>query len=254
MFWVRVWIFHALSDDFIRVAQKSTCNKSHSLLITAMKILSPVLLLVIGVSTCNGDAIALKKVVPSMASYHTRKLHFNTIALRRQLELSDQCIDATEALYNTTEILSANQAWVAEIEVLEGDCNQSGNAGTCILDSKTLNTHDAFMSACTNAGGTPALFSDSFSCSVTENDATAQIDFEFVDIPECIMPSCDEEVGRELVGGFVEQSAKLTEQSLSTEFDSVLCTEEAPTSLAYSLDPKASFVIVSSMALAWLVL
>jgi len=211
-----------------------------------MKLPAAVLLLAVGSSAST--AVTLKNVRPSVATFQER--HLNS----RQLGISEECLAATEDLYNTAAISSANTAWVEELRAFDGNCIQNGMAGTCTFDSKALSTHDAFVSACTEAGGTPAFFSDSFYCSVMEGDAVTPVTFAFVDVPECIASSCEEILGQTLVTAFVEQTSKFTQEELSSEFDSVTCAD-VPTSMAFGLDAKASFGIMSvASALAWLLL
>lgn len=166
----------------------------------------------------------------------------------RSLEISEECLTSTQALYATPELEAANQAWAAELATLEGDCGSVGrNAGSCVIDSKTLASHTALVNACTAVGGTPGLYTDSFTCSVTDGTDSATATFEFVDVPECLPEGCVEEVGGEIVQGFLAATAEITETALSQTFDSVTCTAEdvAPTSLAVGVNPKAVLGVMS---------
>jgi hypothetical protein len=214
-----------------------------------MKVTAVAPLVVIGLSGANAKLDAIASKTPSLADFRD----YN----RRGLQLSEECIANTEALYKTTEIAAANAAWVEELATMEGECSAKDGTGKCVLDSKNLEAHDQFVEACANAGGTLALISDSFKCDITDGDKSGVAHFEFVDVPECIAPGCEAVVGRAIVAGFVSNTADLTEQALAKEFDSVECTsaDEAPpaTSLAHGVSPKAVFGIMS-LALSFFVL
>ena len=119
---------------------------------------------------------------------------------------TDECTTETEALQSTAQIKNANDAWNAEFTSLFNDpsvCNIIGNSGTCTFDSKSLNSHEEYLSACTQVGGSPQTYSDSFSCSFQNNGENFQIEYLFVDVPECIASSCDQAAGQALVSGLV---------------------------------------------------
>jgi hypothetical protein len=119
---------------------------------------------------------------------------------------TDECTTETEALQSTAQIKNANDAWNAEFTSLFNDssvCNIIDNSGTCTFDSKSLNSHEEYLSACTQVGGSPQTYSDSFSCSFQSNGENFQIEYLFVDVPECIASSCDQAAGQALVSGLV---------------------------------------------------
>jgi hypothetical protein len=118
----------------------------------------------------------------------------------------DECTTETEALQSTAQIQNVNDAWNAEFTSLFNDpsvCNITGNSGTCTFDSKSLSSHEEYLSACTQVGGSPQTYSDSFSCSFQNNGENFQIEYLFVDVPECIASSCDQAAGQALVSGLV---------------------------------------------------
>lgn len=212
-----------------------------------MKIPAALFLIVGGAfATIDDNEGILKSATPSLASLE--KHRYRHLATAGQLEASKECLANMDALYSTSDVLSANEAWVNEMKAYKGECIQNSMSLTCTFDSKTLASHDVFVNACTEAGGTPALFSDSFSCTVSENGSTALPMFVFVDVPECIATSCDESVGRALVASFVEDTTVNTESTLLNDFDSVQCISE-PESSASPL--KASFSVMSLIALLY---
>jgi hypothetical protein len=118
----------------------------------------------------------------------------------------DECTTETEALQSTAQIQNVNDAWNAEFTSLFNDpsvCNITGNSGTCTFDSKSLSSHEEYLSACTQVGGSPQTYSDSFSCSFQNNGENFQIEYLFVDVPECIASSCDQAAGQALVSDLV---------------------------------------------------
>ena len=122
---------------------------------------------------------------------------------------TDECATETEALQNTAQIQNANAAWNAEFASLTNEsavCNIIDNSGTCTFDSKSLSSHEDYFSACTQVGGSPQTYSDSFSCSFMSNGEKFQIEYQFVDIPECIAFSCDQAAGQASVSELVEHS------------------------------------------------
>jgi hypothetical protein len=119
---------------------------------------------------------------------------------------SDECTTETEALQSTAQIQNANAAWNAEFSSFLNDpsvCNIIGNSGTCTFDSKSLSSHEEYFSACTQVGGSPQTYSDSFSCTFLNNGDRIQREYLFVDIPECIASSCDQAAGQARVSALV---------------------------------------------------
>jgi hypothetical protein len=118
----------------------------------------------------------------------------------------DECTTETEALQSTAQIQNVNDAWNAEFTSLFNDpsvCNITGNSGTCTFDSKSLSSHEEYLSACTQVGGSPQTYSDAFRCSFQNNGENFQIEYLFVDVPECIASSCDQAAGQALVSDLV---------------------------------------------------
>jgi hypothetical protein len=119
---------------------------------------------------------------------------------------SDECTTETEALQSTAQIQNANAAWNAEFSSFLNDpsvCNIIGNSGTCTFDSKSLSSHEEYFSACTQVGGSPQTYSDSFSCTFLNNGDRIQREYLFVDVPECIASSCDQAAGQARVSSLV---------------------------------------------------
>jgi hypothetical protein len=118
----------------------------------------------------------------------------------------DECTTETEALQSTAQIQKVNDAWNAEFTSLFSDpsvCNIIDNSGTCTFDSKSLSSHEEYLSACTQVGGSPQTYSDSFSCSFQKDGENFQVVYLFVDVPECIASSCDQAAGQALVSDLV---------------------------------------------------
>lgn len=213
-----------------------------------MKVVAALLLIALSVVTVEGDGISVAGKKNDAGGLRN---------MRRELGISDECLNNTEVLYVTPSLEAASNQWVQELETLEGECSQNGASGVCILDSKRLSSHQALIDACTEAGGTPALFTDAVMCDVEDGGSKAEATFRFVDIPECIASGCTEIVGQTLVRKFITDTAKLTEDALSLEFDSVSCranSDGATTSLAVSLKPTTAVFGVVSAVLALLFL
>lgn len=172
------------------------------------------------------------------------------------LQITEECAVDTAALYDTTQIKIANAAWEAEFESSSQatyDCaiSPGTTSGTCVFDSKKLSAHNLFLSTCTEVGGTSQTFTDSFSCVVTEQGVNAQLNIQLVDIPECIVPSCDGDVGAAIVDELVSMTADSTESELSTQFNQVQCTAQLSSS-AYGPHPWKAYIAVVCATLGWI--
>lgn len=203
-------------------------------------------LLLIGSSTVSAVETGFmfhktKNIVPVMMTTATK--HDCMQTRMRMLEVSDQCLADTDALYNTPELSNAFSAWEAELAQLDFDdvCFLNADAGTldCTLDSTLLLTHEAATDACGIVGGNTYLYSDTLGCTITENGMTLHISINFVDIPECVADTCNLDELSEELNNIASEAAQYYEDELSRQFDNVQC------SLAVGLYTKVSFGIMS---------
>jgi len=152
------------------------------------------------------------------------------------VDASEQCIDETNALRNTTEYESARDAFVDDVNNDKAcSTDASTNTVTCVYDSKTYPSHNLFFSACSQLGGETHLISDSVTCSFVDIGTNWVSNYYYVDKPECVSPACDADVAEALVEASTDRQAEHAEDQLSAQYDNVQCTSPAP-----PLDTSAS--------------
>jgi len=211
----------------------------------SMKILATIVLAMGASSVTAGKAglTVSNKAVPSMTTYHEHMWS-------RLLEVSQQCSDATNALYATTELSTALEAYESEITQRAENGEICSTVGKCYLDSQTLSTHNALVSACKEVGGISYISSHSIYCTAEFrlSGDKGEISINYDNIPECLAAACNEMEVDEELDNIAATVVQIEEESLSFEYDNVQC------SLGYGLEPKAALGMMSAMAaLAWVI-
>ena len=143
---------------------------------------------------------------------------------------SDPCWIATDALYETTTLSTAYDAWETELDNFEPDdsaCTApSQNRLECdvTLDSTTLASHDDLVDACEQVGGQTYLQSDSISCNVVDSGQEIVFDIRFLSLPHCFASTCDIEKVANDLDGYIDEAVVQYEAGFSFLFESVECT------------------------------
>lgn len=222
-----------------------------NLLSTMMKFLSALVIVLYSGSSTASDIDSVERALkstrdpisPLSLAHHHQYLNGR--------HLSDDCVDSTGEIYNTAEIQSANDAWIAEFsaDTFQPECvpSDNGDAGTCTYDARKLTAQETFLSSCAEVGGSPQTFSDSFDCIVTDSGKSIQLTIAIVDVPECIATSCDGYIGQALASELVSQSKASTEAQLASQFDQVECMD-GPSSLAHGMVPAKASISLGCLA------
>jgi len=217
-------------------------------------ILSTLILFVLGVTAATATSsvatLPTKFFAPASAAFHEQ--NFRNLAINED----SQCVLDTDALYDNPTLETAYDAWQAELESQDLDdqvCNFDDETFyECSLDSTKLSTHDAVVAACGQVNGKSYLQSGGVNCTITGDGVTAAFIIRFIELPECLAPSCDADEVAELLD-FASQIEAEYEEFLS-ETGSVECIT-LDSSLAYGLSPKASFGVASVVAvISWFLL
>lgn len=170
-------------------------------------------------STGTSDPTTLPNPTTTMAPpITTTKPSITTPGSTTTLDAKQQCEADTDALFQNPQFASAYEAWWAEFDADRPFCT-----GVCIYDSKEYSSHDAFLSACEQAGGDSFLFSDSFYCSGSDSLYEYTLDFRVVDHPQCIAKSCDANEYVAMLSSAIDDMAQKHEEE-SSDISNYQCT------------------------------
>ena len=104
---------------------------------------------------------------------HRRMMH-------RSLEASEECVNATEALFDNAALQSAIDASLEDTADVVGECivnlsvdiASGGGGGDCTVDAAGLSSSTALEEACQAAGGEVYVIDFTFSCTVDGTGST----------------------------------------------------------------------------------
>ena len=162
---------------------------------------------VTGTNTVDETSGKSLPTVPNMVALHRQHV------ANRMLQVSQQCVSGTDALYTNQTLSDATSAW--ETELGENACIPDFASTTieCFVDSTTFRSHASVVDACEQAGGTSILVNVNLFCDFDNNQGTNYsftIDME--NIPSCFdASSCDISSDNDLASLFDNEVEGLTQ-------------------------------------------
>lgn len=217
-----------------------------------MKIIATLLLITSAVSAYNNVGESVKDLLPNAATL--KREHFQD----RLLEVSDQCLSDTDALYSDAGLAQASAAYEAELGAQEEACISDFSSANveCSIDSEKLSSQDAFIEACENAGGQSILYDFSFGCQFSVEGTPVSFNIDMKNVAECLALTCNEDNWNTELDAVVNELVQITEQELSTVFSNVQCTgstggntsANGPTSSAYGTEFKSVLGMMAATA------
>ena len=130
---------------------------------------------------------------------------------RRNLELSQECLDAIDALAADPEFAAANAKKTLESELVDANeiCQIDADSATCEYDLVNLPSHGDYVTACEGADGKIIDFDFGFSCSDSEVTFTINVSDDV-----CLPNVCSEDE--------FDEEVEMLEEELTNEFEDVL--------------------------------
>lgn len=157
-----------------------------------------------------------------------------------------QCASDTNALFENQQFASAYEAWWTEFDAATNVTCQ----GLCIYDSKEYSSHDAFLSACEQAGGDAFLFSDSLYCSGSDTDTVYKLEVHLVDHPKCIAKTCNSTEYVEILDSFLDEVGEEREQESNISNYQCFSPDATTSGLSPGRSDETSLAYIVSKVLA----
>jgi hypothetical protein len=177
-----------------------------------MKVIATAILLFFAnITVVMGTANAIETSAKSLPIPNMVALHREHVK-NRMLQVGQQCVSSTDALYTNQVLSDATSAWEAELR--ENACDPDFGSTTieCFTDSTALISHGSVVEACQEAGGESILVNVHLFCDFNAQGADISYDIVMENLPTCFdASSCDVSGDGDLASLFGDEVEGLTQ-------------------------------------------